>query len=115
MSVYIENSGITKTTVETNNKKMENVIKWSGDYDGQIANVDMQIKEDGVTENLSMKLDNKDIMHLLGIQPVNMSLDKRLTDDFLMHDDQPIKKKKLSKKIKHGKRTKKNKKSKKRN
>jgi len=125
MSIYIKNSGFTKTSIEKNNKKSKNEIKWMGDYNGIIANIDVSINDDGHKEQVNMKLDNNDLMHLLGIQPVNMSLEDRLTNDFLNIDsvidekDQImvlnplIKRKKLSKKIKQGKKVKQGKKGKK--
>ena len=86
-----------------------------------MANLDIVINEDGHKDQLNMKLDNNDLMHLLGMQPVNMALEDRLTNDFLMSDYKPmvlkplLKRKKMSKRLKNGKRVKQNnKKSKKR-
>ena len=83
MSTYIKNYGITKTIIQDNNHKSNQLIKWMGDYDGKNANVQFDIDNDGSKEFVSMELDNNDLMKLLGIQPVEMSLEKRLYHDFL--------------------------------
>ena len=73
MSIYIKNYGFTKTSIQKNNKKSNNEIKWTADYDGKMANLDVAINDgDHHKEELSMQLDNNDLMHLLGYQPVNM-------------------------------------------
>jgi len=114
MSIYIKNYGFTKTSIQKNNKKSNNEIKWTADYDGKMANLDVAINDgDHHKEELSMQLDNNDLMHLLGYQPVNMSLEDRLTNDFMMKDDDLLEgesiNKRLSKK-KHSKKAKKGKK-----
>ena len=121
MSIYIKNSGFTKTSIEKNNKKKQNEIKWSGEYDGKMANLDIAINDDGHKENMIIELGNNDLKDLLGIQPINLSLEDRLTNDFLTNEYNPLnlnpllKKKKISKRIKHGRKLKQdNKKSKKR-
>ena len=113
MSIYIKNYGFTKTSIQKNNKKSNNEIKWTADYDGKMANLDVAINDgDHHKEELSMQLDNNDLMHLLGYQPVNMSLEDRLTNDFMIKDDnllegvsinKRISKKKHSKRVKKGK------------
>ena len=82
MSVNIQNYGFTKTIIKNNNKKTKNEINWIGDYDGNMANVDITINDNGEKEHIVMELTNDDINALLGIQPVNMSLEDRLKNDF---------------------------------
>ena len=102
MSIYIKNSGFTKTLIEKNNKKSKNELKWTGDYNGEIANISVAINDNNNIENLHMKLDNNDLMEILGIQPVNLTLEDRLTSDFFNQETQPLilKSKKMSKKSK---------------
>jgi hypothetical protein len=113
MSIYIKHSGFTKTSIEQNNKKTKNEIKWTGDYDGKMANLHVAINDDGHKENLSMELDNNDLMQMLGIQPVNISLEDRLTNDFfLTQESEPLsvikkKRKIINKKSKKGNKSKK--------
>jgi hypothetical protein len=83
MSTHIQNYGFTKTFIKDNNNNLQNEVKWIGDYDGDKAIIQLDINDNGDKKLVSMQLDNNDIMGLLGIQPVKMSLDTRLTNDFL--------------------------------
>ena len=83
MATYIKNYGITKTIFKINNKKKENEIKWTGNYNGDIANIQLNINDNGNKEMVKMQLDNNDLAHLLGVQPVETPLDERLINDFL--------------------------------
>ena len=83
MSSYIQNYGFTKTLIQDNNNNINNEIQWRGDYDGKIANIDVDINDNGNRELISMQLDNNDLRHIFGIQPVQIPLDKRLMNDFL--------------------------------
>lgn len=86
MSSYIQNYGFTKTLIHDNNHNINNEIEWQGDYDGNIANINLNINENGNQEFVSMKLSNQDIMKMLGIQPVNIPIEQRLMNDFLSSD-----------------------------
>ena len=84
MPSYIQNYGFTKTLFKDNdNNEFNNIVKWKGDYDGKLANLDVDINDNGNREFVSMKLNNDDIRNMFGIQPVEVSLEKRLTKDFL--------------------------------
>ena len=85
MSSYIQNYGFTKTLIQDNEHNLQNEIKWQGDYDGKIANIDVDINDNGNRELLSMQLNNNDIRQLFGIQPVEVPLEKRLMNDFLSY------------------------------
>ena len=90
MSTYIQNYGITKTYIKDKNRKIKNEIKWVGDYDGNKANIKLDINDNGNREFVSMQLDKDQLINILGIQPVEMSLEKRLTNDFLKDPYNPI-------------------------
>ena len=84
MSSYIQNYGYSKTLIQDNkHHNLHNVVEWVGDYDGRTANVNIETDNNGNKEFVSMTLNNNDIRKLFGIQPIEMSLDKRLTNDFL--------------------------------
>lgn len=83
MSSYIQNYGFTKTLIQDNHNILQNEMKWQGDYNGKIANIDVNINDNGYREFISMQLDNNDLRNLLGIQPVNIPIEKRLINDFL--------------------------------
>ena len=86
MSTYIQNYGFTKTFIKKNDRKIKNEIKWIGDYDGTIANIQVDINDNGNKEFMNMKLDNNDLKYLLGVQPVEMPLEQRLYNDFLYNN-----------------------------
>ena len=90
MSTYIQNYGITKTYIKDKNRKIKNEINWVGDYDGNKANINLDINDNGNREFVSMQLDKDQLINILGIQPVEMSLEKRLTNDFLKDPYNPI-------------------------
>lgn len=90
MSTYIKNYGITKTIIQDNHHKIDNQIKWFGDYDGNMANIQLDIDDNGSKEFVSMKLDNNDLMKLLGIQSIELPLEQRLSRDFLDKPYKPI-------------------------
>ena len=79
----IENYGFTKTLIRNNGQDIENEIKWIGDYDGNVANINVNINENGNNELVTFKLSNNDIMNILGIQPFKVPLEKRLMNDYV--------------------------------
>jgi len=80
--IYIQNKGITKTFIHNNGKNTINEMDWNANYDGNIANIQMEINNNGKTNNFDFQLDNKDLEEMLSIPSVNESLDKRLRNDF---------------------------------
>ena len=84
MPSYIQNYGFTKTLFKDNdNNEFNNIVKWKGNYDGKRANIDVDINDNGHKDLVSMQLNNDDIRNMFGIQPVEVSLEKRLAKDFL--------------------------------
>ena len=83
MTTHIQNYGFTKTYIKDNKKRFNNEVKWIGDYDGDKANIQLDINDNGDKKIVTMQLDNNDIINILGIQPVQMSLENRLTNDLL--------------------------------
>jgi len=84
MPSYIQNYGFTKTLFQDDdNNEFNNMVKWEGEYDGKLANIDVDINDNGKRQLVSMQLNNNDIRNMFGIQPVEGSLEKRLRKDFL--------------------------------
>lgn len=83
MNTYIQNFGVTKSYINKNNNQTSTEVKWKGNYDGETANIDLQLIEDGNKQNLKLKLDNDELMELLNIHPVNKPLEQRLINDFM--------------------------------
>jgi len=82
MSSYIQNYGFTKTMIKDNDQIRQNEIQWKGNYDGNVANINVGMNDNGNQEFVSMQLTNDDLIHLLGVQPVQIPLEKRLMNDF---------------------------------
>jgi hypothetical protein len=92
MPSYIQNYGFTKTIFQDNNSphnEISNLVEWKGDYDGKIANIDLEVNDNGNKKFVNLQLNNDDIKHLFGIQPVEVPLEKRLVADFL-YKSRPI-------------------------
>lgn len=85
MYSYIQNYGFTKTLIQDNQDNLHNEIQWQSDYDGRIANIDVDINNNGNREFVSMQLNNNELRQIFGIQPVEVTLEKRLMNDFLSH------------------------------
>lgn len=83
MSSYIQNYGFTKTLIQDNQHNLQNEIQWQGDYNGEIANINVDINNNGNREFVSMQLNNNDLRQILGIQPIEIPLETRLKNDFL--------------------------------
>ena len=98
-NIHIKNRGSTQTYLQ-NGKKCEcnpnqnnkyNQIDWDIDYDGQRANIDMNITNNQDTKHLDFQLTNDDLADILNMPSFSMPLEERLTKDFPISDkDQSI-------------------------
>lgn len=79
----ITNKGITQTSIYNNNQKHDiNKIEWDASYDGKIANINVDLDENGNKKHVNMSLNNEDLAELLNIPSVNEDLHKRIKNDF---------------------------------
>ena len=84
MSSYIQNYGFTKTLIKENNHTLQNnIVKWNGNYDGNIANINIGIRNNDKEKFVNIQLTNDELMNILKIQPVEIPLEKRLSHNFL--------------------------------
>ena len=83
LDTFIKNKGITKTIIHNKNKNYYNEIHWDADYDGENANLSLNIDDNGNKEYMKMKMNNDELAELLNIPSQNNMLDKRLYNDFL--------------------------------
>jgi hypothetical protein len=84
MSSYIQNYGFTKTLIKDNNRTLQNkIIKWNGDYDGNIANIHIGINNNNKEKFVNIQLTNDELIDIFKIQPVEIPLEKRLSNKFL--------------------------------
>jgi len=82
-NVYIQTLGTSETNMDVNNKKSQSKLKWLGDYDGEIAKLQVDINNDNNRKVYKFEMNNEQLSHLLGMPPVDMPLDKRLEMNFL--------------------------------
>lgn len=84
LDTYIQNKGVTKTILHTNNTNQVQEIQWDADYDGEKANISIDMNENNgkYLKHIDMELDNKDLKEIFSIPSVNIPLHKRLTQDF---------------------------------
>lgn len=82
LNTYIKNRGISKLLVHNNNQNQVNEINWDADYDGNTANISVDLNNNGRSNHYDIELDNNDLENILNMQSINMPLDKRLKSDF---------------------------------
>ena len=82
LDTYIKNRGTTKTIVHNNNRNTINETNWDADYDGNVANVSLDLSKNGRNKHLDFKLTNDDLANMLSIPSVNQPIHKRLKIDF---------------------------------
>jgi hypothetical protein len=87
MATYIQNKGVTQTVFSNNNHKTRNEIKWNAAYDGDQANIKVELNDNGKKNRYRMQLNNQDLANLLSIPAVNRPLESRLQQDFLSDFD----------------------------
>jgi hypothetical protein len=82
LDTYIKNRGKTKTIIHNNHHNTVKEMKWDADYDGDIAKVSLDLKNNGKTKHYNIKLDNSDLAKILNIDSVDLPIDQRLKRDF---------------------------------
>jgi hypothetical protein len=83
LNTFIKTKGATKTLIHNNNKNYINELNWDADYDGENANISLDIDENGTKGHLNMKMNNDELAELLNIPSETSMLDERLYNDFL--------------------------------
>ena len=82
LDTYIKNRGMTKTIVHNNNRNTINETNWDADYDGDVANISLDLTKNGRNKHLDFKFTNDDLANMLSIPSVNQPIHKRLKMDF---------------------------------
>ena len=82
LDTYVRNRGATKTIIHNNRHNDVSEINWDADYDGDFANISLELNQNGKTNHYDVKLDNEDLANILNIPSVNVPIHKRLSDDF---------------------------------
>ena len=79
---YIQNKGIAKTLIHDNNHNSMSKINWDAAYDGNVANISVDLLSNGKKQHFDVNLDNDDLAKLLTVPSVNQPLHRRLENDF---------------------------------
>ena len=83
LNTYIKNRGITQSIVYNNNRGRINETNWNADYDGNVANIDINTNTNGRHNHFGFQLNNDDLENLLNRQSIDIPIDKRLEIDFI--------------------------------
>lgn len=87
-TTYIKNKGISQTVFHDNHhNQLKNEIKWNAKYDGERANINLAMNDNGKKNKYRVQLNNEDLANLLSIPAVNKPLESRLKDDFMSDFD----------------------------
>ena len=82
LNTYIKNRGSTTTLMYNNKRNNINEINWDADYDGKVANISVDLQDNGKHKRYDVTLDNNDLANILNIPSVNTPLERRLKKDF---------------------------------
>lgn len=82
LDTFIKNRGETTTLIHNNNHNNISQLNWDAEYDGDIANVSMDLNTNGQNEHFDIQLNNDDLADILIMPSVNTPIDKRLKSDF---------------------------------
>uniref|UniRef100_A0A6C0B1X5 Uncharacterized protein n=1 Tax=viral metagenome TaxID=1070528 RepID=A0A6C0B1X5_9ZZZZ len=84
MTTYIKNKGFTETFFQDDHRhKKSSQMKWEADYNGNIANIKVNVDNNGKKNKYQMQFNNEDLANILSVPAVNQPLHQRLQQDFL--------------------------------
>ncbi len=84
---YIKSQGMSQTIIQKPGVNNVNQINWDADYNGQMANLNLDVNTNGKKDNFTLQLSKGDLENLLNIPSVEKPLEERLEDDFLINDN----------------------------
>ena len=89
MPIMMKNKGITQTVIHDGTTTKNSNIEWNANYDGEKANINVDISNNGKRKQMLIQLDNADLSKLLQVPSINQSLESRLEEDFPIQQQQP--------------------------
>ena len=81
---YLKSTGSATTFVDQDGERHMNKTNWDVDYDGKLADIQLDMTTDGEKDNINVVLDNKDLAKIFNVPSVKKPLEERLYDDFLI-------------------------------
>lgn len=90
---YIKNKGTTTLIssipgADCPGNDNYNKIDWNIDYDGNLANIEMDINSNGKSKHFNYELTNDVLADILNIPSFQMPLEERLMTDFPLHEEE---------------------------
>ena len=82
---FIQNRGYATTVLNKgygDNRKVTKTVKWDGTFDGEVANLDIDLETNGKKKAMHVDLTKEDLVDLFSMNPTDMPLDERLAKDF---------------------------------
>ena len=76
--------GTAKAYIQRGMQRDAKEVNWDVDYNGDNADIDLDIGSNGETTHYKAVLSNEDLANLLNIPSVNEPLENRLQNDFLV-------------------------------
>ena len=81
--LYIRSKGATKTLIRSNDRENIKQFDWDADYNGERANISLDMSEKGEHDHYQIQLSNDDLKKLFIVPSVNEPIHQRLQNDFL--------------------------------
>jgi hypothetical protein len=81
--LYIRSKGATKTLIRSNDRENIKQFDWDADYNGDRANISLDMSEKGDHDHYQIQLSKEDLDKLFTVPPVNQPIHQRLQNDFL--------------------------------
>lgn len=83
-NTYIKTTGSANSYVQQGMHRSINNVNWDVDYDGRHADIDLDVGHNGESTHYKAVLSNEDLANMLNYPSVNMPLEERLYNDFLV-------------------------------
>ena len=85
-NTLVLNSGSTQSVLIKNGKAKTNGVQWNANYDGDIANVDLKLNDNGRENHYKVEMTNDELENIANMlvepRPVNKPIHNRLLEDF---------------------------------
>jgi len=90
---YIKNKGTTTLIssipgTDCPGNDNYNKIDWDIDYDGNLANIEVDVNSNGNSKHFNYELTNDDLADILNVPSFQMPLEERLMADFPLHEEE---------------------------
>ena len=69
---YLKSTGSATTFVDQDGERHMNKTNWDVDYDGKLADIQLDMTTDGEKDNINVVLDNKDLAKIFNVPSVKI-------------------------------------------